>query len=155
MRALDHIRGYLERAEHKDQYRRHFINLVLDTVRYGLETAADPGEFKNLYACYHEKWHGYIARNQVLIDGRYRIFFQDMCTDNAEQYAFLLYADMRTRYEETVACLVRTENDLRIEKDREAACRAELEDVVGSHSFRVGRMLMYVPSRIKSMITHS
>ncbi len=155
MRALDHIRGYLERAEHKDQYRRHFINLVLDTVRYGLETAADPDEFKNLYACYHEKWHGYIARNQVFIDGRYRSFFQDMCTDNAEQYAFSLYADMRTRHEETVARLVRAENDLRIEKDREAACRAELEDVVGSHSFRVGRMLMYVPSRIKSMITHS
>ena len=155
MKALDHIHCYLERAEHEDQYRRHFVNLVLDTVRYGLETAADSCEFKNLYACYHEKWHGYIARNQALVDGRYKSFFQDMCTDSVEQYAFSLYADMRTRHEETVARLAKAENDLRVERDREAACRAELEDVIGSHSFRVGRMLMYVPSRIKSMITHS
>lgn len=133
--------------------KRHFVNLVLDTVRYGLETAADPREFETLFDAYHSRWHDYIVKNEAMIDDRYRSFFNRINCDNACYYAYHLYSDMRAYCEDTRAHSLRLEEDLRNARASEEGCRMELKGLEASYAFRIGRLLTFLPSRLKARIT--
>ena len=133
--------------------KRHFVNLVLDTVRYGLETAADPREFETLFDAYHSRWHDYIVENEAMIDDRYRSFFNRIDCDNVCHYAYRLYSDMRASCEDTRAHSLRLEEDLRNARASEERCRMELKGLESSYAFRIGRLLTFLPSRLKAIIT--
>ena len=153
MKALGHIWSYLEKCGGGYPLKRHFVNLVLDTVRYGLETAADPREYETLFNAYHSKWHDYIAENETMIDDRYRSFFNRIDCNNACHYAYHLYSDMRSYCEDARAHLLKLEEDLRNARASEEGCRMELKDLEASYAFRIGRLLTFLPSRLKAIIT--
>lgn len=159
LRALGHIGCYLELVGMDDARKRHFVNLVLDTVRYGLESAASSNEALRLFDEYHEIWHGFIRENEALIDARYRPFFEKVDECNAYEYLFDLYSRLRDEAERYDARLSRLKGELEKARAETKAARHELEacsserdDLLGSWAFRIGKAITFIPSKIKAKL---
>lgn len=152
LKALDYIHTYLKECEDDASLRRHFVNLVLDTVQYGLRTAVEPHEFESLFGAYHSKWHSYIAANETIVASRYKPFFDHMERDSACCYAYSLYANMRAHNEETRVHLLRLEDELRNARASEEERRLEIRRLETSYAFRIGRLITFLPSRVKAML---
>lgn len=112
LQALGYIRSFGE--EHggfDDVAMRHFINLVLDTLRYALSTAYSAREFRALYEGYHQEWAALVSDHEELIAPRYRTFYDAMFGDAAE-YLFGLYSQERSQLEKTRAQLSTVQDEL-------------------------------------------
>lgn len=88
-----------------------------------------------------------------MIDDRYRSFFNRIDCDSVCHYAYRLYSDMRASCEDTRAHSLRLEEDLRNARASEERCRMELKGLESSYAFRIGRLLTFLPSRLKAIIT--
>ena len=88
-----------------------------------------------------------------MIDDRYRSFFNRIDCNNACHYAYHLYSDMRSYCEDARAHSLKLEEDLRNARASEEGCRMELKDLETSYAFRIGRLLTFLPSRLKAIIT--
>lgn len=119
LQALEHIRRFgEERGGFDDAAMRHFVNLVLDTLRYALSTAYSAGEFQALYDGYQREWAALVSAHEEAIAPRYRAFYGAMFGGAAE-YLFGLYSQERSQLENTRAQL--------------AAARDELESAVAAN----------------------
>lgn len=112
LRALDHIRCFGEdRGGFDDVAMRHFVNLILDTLRYALSTAYSAEEFQALYDGYRQDWVPLVSLHEDVIAPRYRAFY-DAMSDDSMSYLFGLYSQERLQLERTKAQLASVRDEL-------------------------------------------
>lgn len=112
LRALDHVRRFGEdRGGFDDVAMRHFVNLVLDTLRYALSTAYSAEEFQALYDGYRQEWAPLVSLHEGIVSPRYRAFYDAMSSDSVS-YLFALYSQERSQLEKTRAQLAAVRDEL-------------------------------------------
>ena len=98
-RALEHIGAFNDGAYLKGGLVAHYVNLVLDTVRYDLYSAATASEYLELYRGLLDHWLPLARSHEELIDERYRAFYQKVRDKDAQQFLFDEYAEYRDALE--------------------------------------------------------
>lgn len=127
LRALDHIRRFGEgRVGFDDVAMRHFVNLVLDTLRYALSTAYSAEEFQALYDGYRQDWAPLVSLHEDVIAPRYRAFYDAMSGDSMN-YLFGLYSQERSQLEKARAQLATVRDELGRAKKTADELRREIK----------------------------
>lgn len=127
LRALDHIRRFGEdRGGFDDVAMRHFVNLVLDTLRYALSTAYSTEEFQALYDGYRQEWAPLVSLHEDIVAPRYRAFYDAMSGDSVS-YLFGLYSQERSQLEKARAQLAAARDELGRAEKTAGELRREIE----------------------------
>ena len=152
---------------------RHYVNLVLDVVRYDLFSASSQREFRELYDQMQQRLLPFVREHDDLVDPMYRPFLEQVSQMDALAYLFGLYADHRDGLESQAAWRRATQaaldesraavelgrqrleqTQLRMGKMRRELRQARQDEWAVRHSwsFRIGRVITALPSKAKHMV---
>lgn len=151
-RALKLVRDDLDAVGATPARMRHVANLVLDTFDYALFSAAGLAEFEGLVQSYRIDWESRIAQAGDVVEGRY-VEVQRALKSPAADQLFARYAGMRAETERLNAEVARLAQELADERARAQEAASRCAEVEGSHAFRIGSALTFLPSKAKARLS--
>ena len=158
--ALDYIAASNDGAYLSDPLlRRHFANLVLDTAHYALDAAQDSDSLTKLYQIVQRRWMPFLREHESDIDAFFLPMYRKLCQEGAFEYAVTRVGELRRDVTDAFERASVAEGKVRGLEER---CR-ELEErignlmrdqrmVRGSYAFKVGRVLTWLPSRVRAAL---
>lgn len=135
-----------------------FVNLVVDTIRYQLESSAVPEEFATLFEGFRTVWQPYVEANADLVHDVYREWARRLCGSDAFGYLFGLYDDVRRAGEQhrldrfaleqqAVAARERTDDARR----RAADLEREIGEIKSSRSWKLAHGLASAADKVRGV----
>ncbi|MCD8317309.1 MAG: glycosyltransferase [Eggerthellaceae bacterium] len=162
--ALDAVRDtLLKKGALDESVLSHFYTVVVDTLRYSLGFAGSLAEFEMIFDEYVRRWKPFVVKNLGLADGWYKTFLDDLLgSEKAADYLWKLHErdqadieELRRRLAESDAVageLQKAIGEANEQRDEAFRSRDEYE---ASYSYRLGKKLLYVPSRIRRAMNNT
>lgn len=150
--ALERILSFARVYGCEDRLSLHLVNIVADVACYAMSTAYDKDEYLDLLEEYTSRWKPYIDSHAKIVDQTLQSSIRSL-DGGAVDFLFSMYDSVRCDLDSfrSFETYQRSRADLaEAEANR---LRDEVDKLRNSTSYRIGNMLVRVPSRIKRLFS--
>lgn len=150
--ALERILAFARSRECDERFSMHLANIVADVACYAMATAYDKNEFLELLDEYTTRWKPYVETRIHSIDGSLRASL-DALDGGAVDFLFSVYDRSRCDLDSFRSFETYQRHRADVAEAEVVKLQREVAALRNSTSYRIGNMLVRVPSRFKQLLS--